>query len=777
MTRNPEHIQVLLDKLELLLTKQNAFSREISDLRQEINKLKAEEFQNPPSLSEDSENPDILLKASAGEAQNPEPPLSSNFTPPPISPSTKGNLEKYIGENLSNKVGIIITILGVAIGAKYAIDHQLISPLTRIISGYLVGLLLLGFAFKLKKKYSNFSSVLLSGSMAILYFITYLAYTLYGLIPQVPAFLFMLVFTVFTVAAAINYNRQVIAHIGLVGAYAVPYLLSEGSGKIVILFSYMCMINAGILVISFKKYWKPLYYTSFGFSWFIFFVWYITGYRTSLHFAPGLIFLTLFFITFYASFLSYKLLHKETFKATNIILLLANAFIFYGIGYAILGRHDTGEHLLGLFTLWNALIHFVVSFIIYKQKLADRNLFYLLSGLVVVFITMAVPIQLDGNWVTLLWTGEAALLFWLGRTKQAPVYEKLAYPLMLLAFASIYQDWLSGYEHYIPGLANTYITPLFNTHFLSSLLFIAAFGFMTILERKKDYPPAFLPESGIPGLLSFFIPAVFLFSIYMAFRMEIANYWYQLFQDSGKLLLLEGENPGHPLNYDLRKFKTIWIINYSLFFVSLLAFVSGRKYKVQGPAMFIPGLLIVVICVFLIQGLYVLAGLRESYLDPSPTRIFEAGIFHLGIRYVSLAFAVLALIACTRWVRRGLVKDELHVSFEIFVHAALLWMASSELIHWLDLAGIHSDKLGLSILWGSYSLLLISLGIWKGKKHLRLAAILLFSVTLFKLFFYDITHLDTIAKTVVFVSLGILLLIISFLYNKYKGNMEEEGPA
>jgi uncharacterized membrane protein len=80
----------------------------------------------------------------------------------------------------------------------------------------------------------------------------------------------------------------------------------------------------------------------------------------------------------------------------------------------------------------------------------------------------------------------------------------------------------------------------------------------------------------------------------------------------------------------------------------------------------------------------------------------------------------------------------------------------------------QSYKLGLSILWGVCALILIALGIWKKKKHLRIGAIALFGVTLVKLFFYDISHLDTIAKTIVFVALGILLLIISFLYNKYK---------
>jgi uncharacterized membrane protein len=80
----------------------------------------------------------------------------------------------------------------------------------------------------------------------------------------------------------------------------------------------------------------------------------------------------------------------------------------------------------------------------------------------------------------------------------------------------------------------------------------------------------------------------------------------------------------------------------------------------------------------------------------------------------------------------------------------------------------QSYKLGLSILWGVYALFLIILGIWKHKQYLRIAAIILFSITLMKLFFYDISNLNTIAKTIVFVSLGVLLLIISFLYTKYK---------
>jgi uncharacterized membrane protein len=78
-------------------------------------------------------------------------------------------------------------------------------------------------------------------------------------------------------------------------------------------------------------------------------------------------------------------------------------------------------------------------------------------------------------------------------------------------------------------------------------------------------------------------------------------------------------------------------------------------------------------------------------------------------------------------------------------------------------------------MWGIYALVLISMGISKQQKHLRIMAIILFSITLIKLFIYDTEQLGTIGKTVVFVSVGILLLIVSFLYNQYKSKLLQES--
>ena len=157
----------------------------------------------------------------------------------------------------------------------------------------------------------------------------------------------MVVFTGFAVVAAIRYDKQVIAHIGLVGAYAVPFLLSEGSGKVAILFTYMAIINVGILLIALKKYWKPLYYSSFFCTWLIFGAWYFTKYKSAEHFTLAFSFLTIFFIIFYILILTYKLIHKDRFLSGEIYLLLLNAFLFYGIGYTMINGEKNGDQLLG----------------------------------------------------------------------------------------------------------------------------------------------------------------------------------------------------------------------------------------------------------------------------------------------------------------------------------------------------------------------------------------------------------------------------------------------
>lgn len=767
-------IKELEDKLLSITEQQNNISKEISEVKEQLNKLKnlPEEvvpadmaIEEPPVIiapppisieKEEEEAPEIAQKPAM---PMPPPPIPHQAPETNTNKKSKWSLEKFIGENLINKIGIIITIIGVAIGVKYSIENHLLSPLVRVIIGYIIGLVLMGFGIKLKKKYENYSAVLVSGSIAILYFITYAGYDFYNLIPSVVAFFLMLIFTIFATVAAIHYNRQIIAHIGLVGAYAIPFLVSSNSGKTAILFTYIAIINIGILLISYKKYWKSLYYSAFAFTWIIFGSWYLFKYDSTADFTLAVLFLTVFFLIFYTMFLVYKLVKKENYSQTDIISLLINSFIFFGIGYSILDSYEYSKNILGLFALANAVIHFIVSLIIYRQKLVDKKLLYFTITLVLTFITIAIPIQLDGSWVTLIWLAEAGLLFCIGRTKQIGIYEKIAYPLMLLAVISLVQDWVNVYDK---SWNNP--EPVFNACFLTSVIAIVVFGIINYFYFSLKYTEASVSSKFYRGILNFFIPATLIVIAYCAFELEIVNYCKSIYNNA---ISAETEIFDSYAHQRLGIYPALSSAIYSLLFVSVLSLINNLKIKSRKLGFATIALFILFMLVFLTSGLYDISELREIYLE-NPVKYN----IDIAIRYISIAAFGITLFAFYWQIKQDYLKPVnkgLKIYFDFIFYGSLLWILSSELIHWLDMAGYaETYKLGLSILWGVYALAIIASGIWKNRKYMRISGIAIFGVTLVKLFFYDLTALNTLSKTIIFIALGILMLIVSFLYNKYK---------
>ena len=778
MSENNQKIKELQERMGFLIKKQNKFILELRELRDEINQLKAEDAasQVEKVVTKTAQTKDFDTHLQREELFVPSVPNAHSAAE---DVKSKFDYEKFIGENLVSKLGILITIIGVVIGAKYSIDNNLINPVTRIILGYIMGVGLMGFGIKLKEKYENYSAVLVSGAIAIMYFITFAAYSFYDIFPQLVAFLLMVMFTIFTVIAAINYDRQIIAHIGLVGAYAVPFFLSNGSGDMLTFFSYITIINVGILAIAYKKYWKKLYYAAFGQTWLIYLGWLLFDARMSEYFGVAFTFATIFFILFYLTFLAYKVAKKETFDKSTVIILLLNSFIYFGAGYFILEETDGWGKYLGLFTVTNALVHFGVGSFIKKQDLYDKNLFYLIVGLVLVFITIAIPVQLDGNWVTLLWAGEAALLFWIGRTKAVPFYEKASYVLMLLGFLSICQDWETGYYASYIRETTSSVLPIFNIQFLTSLLFAAAFVFINKVNHDKTYKSPFLEDNSYEKLINIGLFSILLLSIYFAFQREISAYFSHQFESTKiGVKVDDSDSISNSYNYALLSLKNIWLLNYTIVFLVALSFLNLNKLKSKPLAyanLVLNGLAVIG---FLTLGIYEFNNLHNSYFNPQETDLFNKSIGFVLIRYLSFALIGALFFVSYRYIKEKFPTKLNWVIFDLVMHITILSVISSEILNWLETAGAGSaDTLIITIVWGVYALIIIALGIWKNKQHLRIGAFILFGITLIKLFFYDIAHLGTISKTIVLVSLGILLLVISFLYNKYKHLIVEEEKS
>lgn len=682
----------------------------------------------------------------------------------PFEPKQPTNWERFIGENLFGKIGIVIIIIGVFIGVKYSIQHNLISPAMRLVLGYLMGIGLFVTGAILKKKYESFSAILVSGAMTIFYFVTFIAYAVFGYFPQSLAFVLMFLFTAFTVLASLSYNQVVIAIIGLVGGYAVPFLLSNNSGQVEILFAYTAIINIGVLILSFYKQWRSLYISALFLTWLLLFSTWASAYQYD-NFVPYFVFNLVTFLTFYVAFIAQKIHRVQELEAVDVLLFLFSSLSFYAMGvWLILDYYPNNRTFVAMFTLLNAVFHFLVGYYFHLKKVPSQALKYLVLVLALSFATLVIPIQFKGTWITIFWIAEAALLFGFGRTKKMPVYERISYAVVILATFSLLIDWGKGsYSIFDMEDASAYITPFANSLFITGLLYSVAVGAMAYINDKYK-------ETGtLNKVLSFLFNIFSVLILYCTFYREIS-----VFCDM-RALHQDPEIYNHYEAYqDLNTFKGVWHIIYSVLFISAYSFLNVKYLKNKLLAELQIGLNFLLLTIFMTLGLYYFSELRERYMEEAQEG-GQLSLWFLNIRYVGLLSLVVlgnSIYALSKFLE---FKTGARRVLEMLLHLVILWVASSELLHWTDIyESVANYKLGLTILWGGYAILLVVLGIFKRKKYQRISGIILVGFTLLKLFFYDTTHLDTLHKTIVFVLLGVLLLIASFLYNKYTKEIEGE---
>ena len=93
----------------------------------------------------------------------------------------------------------------------------------------------------------------------------------------------------------------------------------------------------------------------------------------------------------------------------------------------------------------------------------------------------------------------------------------------------------------------------------------------------------------------------------------------------------------------------------------------------------------------------------------------------------------------------------------------------------LNVIKVQVIKIGYPILWGILSFVLLIFGIKKQWKQIRIIALSLLGLTILKLFVYDINNVSETGKIIAFILLGVLILIISFVYQKIKKLVVDES--
>jgi uncharacterized membrane protein len=374
-------------------------AEEIKDLQQHLEQLSTQLRQQQQEIHQLKER----LKTMSPEAEFTNQPVTQS----PFESLRHSSLENLIGLRLIHLIGIVVLVIGLSLGVKYAIDKNLISEGLRIILAYAAGAVLFILSFRLKKEYAGFSAILFSGAMASIYFTTYGAFVYYHFLSYTAAFIVMIVLTIFTAYQALSYNRQEIALLGLVGAYGIPFLISPNTGRPEMLFMYISIINCGVAFLCAKKQWTIVGRVAQAISWLLFIGWAVWQNDEKLK-TYGLIFMFLFFALFTINALSPKLFRKEQLSWAAVYQLITNNIAFYIAALFVFG-YSFADSTIALISLLFSVFIAVQSglFLFWKEKITSRLLAYYALVLFILFIGF----QWNGITVTLLWLLTAVIIF------------------------------------------------------------------------------------------------------------------------------------------------------------------------------------------------------------------------------------------------------------------------------------------------------------------------------------------------------------------------------
>ncbi len=689
-----------------------------------------------------------------------KPVYKEKKAPTPSFLERNPDLEKFIGENLINKIGIAILVLGIGFFVKFAIDQNWINEIGRVAIGIACGGILIGVAHKLRTSFNAFSSVLVGGGLAVFYFTITIAFQDYHIFSQLVAFIIMVVITAFAVLLSIAYNRQELAILAIVGGFVSPMLLSTGAGNYKVLFSYVLLLNIGMIVLAYFKRWNLVNIVCYVFTILLYGVWLHAKVLDSDVVDPpyfgAFIVATLFYFVFFVMNIINNIKENKTFIAAEIMILISNTFLYYSSGMLILKNIEGGLYQ-GAFTVLIALFNFAFAYTLYKSKKADMNLIYLLIGLVLTFVSLAAPVQLDGNYITLFWAMEAVLLLWLSQKSGIQIIKVSSVIVTVLMIISLVLDWYKVYE-----IRDDQVSILLNKAFITGFVVLLSLG--CTLRLLRNEVGSFIAEVKVKEY-HVLISLVLLALTYLVCLLELN------FQLNSRI--------------DNNAVRIVYLFLYNFVFAFGFILLTFNKSDILFRYVSL-GLTALSCVMYALYYDYIVIGVRDEYLVSS-----TVWALHYYIHYVLSGLLLAMLWTCGVLLLKQYAIDSKEFKPFIWISSAvILAVVSAELQNVLvslfynggsfDQVYVlqnHIFQIAYPIIWGLCSFIAMYIGMNKKIKTYRILSLVVFSITLLKLFIFDVTRMSEGGKIAAFISLGVLLLIISFMYQKLKKIIIEDDKA
>ncbi len=658
--------------------------------------------------------------------------------PTPAKPvATKNtNWEQFIGEQLLSKIGLLILLIGLVIGTKYAIDHNWLTIEARVIGSYGIAAILGFFAFRFREKYRSFSAVLAAGAVSVTYFISYVAFSWYHIFPFALSFGFMFIAVAAAVYLAWYYNLVLIAHFGLVAAYVLPPLISTNNQHLSVYLGYMLLINLGMTVISFLKNWNSIRIPILFWTNVIFVFWFFSNYHEKGDAIVALVYAVLFYLSFHVGAILPFIFEKRKFEAGGAWEVITVTFTSFSVVRYIMYAADYSTLTCVLITtVFIAYLAFWAWRAAQKKEdlLRDTNI---IAALIVGLTAIVIDVSTAYQPVYLFILGLA--LYYVVNNYQYKKMQGLAGALLIGSLA-----------YFFLGSMNHITASDEATHWFRSGIYLSVLSCCALVLQLK------LKHNSILGS---FIGLMTYGFLGVTFSLEIVRFFdAQIGAEEHSVLNVFRIEPLYKM------IGSVSVIAYLM--VLHLAYVRFRKFLEHIAFEFTGGVQYLMVAFVSLLGVSII-----SY-HALPFWLWNDNFFSV---YVLARYAIfVSVLGVLFWRFQVELKQRNAI---VWLSISLLWILSLELAQWSVLGGFGAGyKIVLTLLWVVFSIAMIYRGLKAKSSILRITAMGILGVSMVKLFFYDLIRLGTITKVVVFMLIGALLLVGAYFYQRMMKQEEENA--
>jgi uncharacterized membrane protein len=395
-----------------------------------------------------------------------------------VSGPSDSSLESAIGTRWIGRIGILAIIFGVAFFLKYSFDNKLIGETGRVILGIFWGAVFIGAGEYLQKKrnLSLYGQMVSGGGLAVLYLALYAAFALYHLLPAPLAALCMLVITSTGMTLSIRYSAYSLVAIALLGGFLTPVMLSTGQNQPVILFSYVLLLDMGILFLLRFRYWPSLVAASLFGTILLYFGWHLEFFTNDQQWlAFGIVVAFFIFYNLYI-FLSHSSIKKKESEIDQTIIFGSAAFVLF----AAFAQNDwVSTATMKISTLALAWCEICFAGIMSRRESSARLTTSSYAVASVIMTVIATFVILEQQWIMPALAVEMVALGWIGLRLNYPIVRTCAYLIGVIVLIKYSQDiilYLEPFEKFIP---------VFNGRFL--VCAVSTGGFYVLLKYMSKY--------------------------------------------------------------------------------------------------------------------------------------------------------------------------------------------------------------------------------------------------------------------------------------------------